>query len=277
VVDGWRYPARSGVITSETVRPPVPESGPGREDVASSEETAMGAPARVPLIPLPSWLSGMGGSRAPMQAQGADSDERRRDALIRKVLKIGGSADEGDRELVRAELAQLPVEVLRAFAQRGGTVVACRGSVMDYKKDLNGFVPGWPAEPPKRGHTWDEVPAGRFDSEVVIAVIGHGMPLGARVPELGEGGAPHGSVFVVAHEVFHLIDGDGAEAFSRSKEFLAAFEADRAMLPDYQQDPRESYAESAAGFYADPDRYGVRTPHLAAYWRANPLGDGRIR
>jgi hypothetical protein len=237
----------------------------------------MGAPARLPLISLPSWLSGTGGSRGPTAALGVESDDRRRDALIRKVLKIGGSGDAGDRALVRAELQRLPLEVLRAFASRGGTVVACRDSVADYKKDLKGFVPGWPANPPKLGHTWDELPAGKFGDEVVIAVIGHGTRLGARVPESGEGGAPHGSVFVVGHEVFHLIDGEGAEAFSKSKEFLDAFAADKAMLPDYEQDPREGYAESAAGFYADPQRYGVRTPHLAAYWRANPLGDGRIR
>src|SRR5262249_23172847 len=67
---------------------------------------------------------------------------------------------------------QAPEEQSRANAKERHKVIACRGSVTDYRTDLKGVQPrGWPP-----GSTWDKVPGSNTPdkNEVVIAVIGHG-------------------------------------------------------------------------------------------------------
>jgi hypothetical protein len=232
-------------------------------------------PEPLPPVPYPSWLgSGAGepappGGDKPAPPPAAGAADPAKTALIDAVLKVKGSADAADGALVRKELELLPVAVLQAFKDRGASVVVCRDSVVDYKTDKKDEHPrGWPA-----GKTWADVPAGRFGNEIVVAVVGHGTAAGAHVPRAGEG---HGSASAVIHEMFHIIDGDGAGSRSKGEDFLKAREADKDALSNYQKQPgsageRETYAESAARYYSGDPKSAEKTPHLHAYWAADPL------
>ncbi|HEX6738428.1 MAG TPA: hypothetical protein VF310_09160 [Vicinamibacteria bacterium] len=231
-------------------------------------------PEPLPSIAYPAWL-GAGEPAPPEKDKPAPAKDAPAAAdaaktkLIDDVLKVKGSADAADGALVRKELEKLPVEVLQAFKDRGGSVVVCRGSVVDYKTDKKDDHPrGWPA-----GKTWADVPAGRFGDEIVVATIGHGTAAGAHVPKAGEG---HGSASVVIHEMFHIIDGDGDKSRSKGEDFLKARTADIDALSAYQKQAgsageRETYAESAARYYSGDPKSAEKTPHLHAYWETNPL------
>ena len=200
---------------------------------------------------------------------------RSKESIARNLLKIAGSADAADGELVVQELIKFPKGALRALASQGTKVVVCRGSVTEYLTALAGVQPrGWPP-----GMTWDTVP-GLNDSganEVVIAVIGHGTVAGAHVAATGEG---HGSYNLVLHESGHAHDlnqGGGATRRSAGADFLAARTADLATLSAYETQAgnageEETYAESSARFYGGDPGDAAAHPNLHKYWQDHPMG-----
>jgi hypothetical protein len=183
-------------------------------------------------------------------------------ALATSLVKTGGSGTAEDAKLVAQSLAKLPKSTLEQMQKNGTKVIACRGSVTDYRTDLKGVHPReWPP-----GKTWDKVPGANNNTrnEVVIAVIGHDTPAGPHVPKTGEG---HGSVNMVAHEATHSID-RGSPSPSQSDDFTKAREADMDKLSKYEKQdgvggPQETYAESAARHAEGKDQ---DTPHLKKYW-----------
>jgi len=187
-------------------------------------------------------------------------------ALARSLVSARGSGTAADAELVAQSLAKLPKSSLEQMQKNGTKVIACRGSVTDYRTDLKGVHPrGW-----RPGATWDKVPGSnmRDKNEVVIAVIGHDTPAGPHVPKTGEG---HGSVNMVVHEATHSLD-RGSPSPSQSDDFTKAREADMNKLSDYEKQdgdggPRETYAESAARHAEGKDQ---DTPHLKKYWDDHP-------
>ena len=87
----------------------------------------------------------------------------------RLLVVPGGSATREDFEAVARDAALLPAFVIRRFEKKKMRIIACRGSVTDFEKDLRGVTPrGWPA-----GKTWDNVPGAYFPDKkrVVIATI----------------------------------------------------------------------------------------------------------
>jgi hypothetical protein len=188
------------------------------------------------------------------------------------ITRTGGRGEASDIDVVVAELEKWPADTIQALAAQDTKVVVCRGSITDYRTDLKGVKPrGWPP-----GSSWDTVPgvctADR--NEVVIAVRGHaeGNP---HVPKTGEG---HGSFNLVVHESGHAVDlctGD----VSRSKQaaFQAARNKDLATLSAYesQADPagtEETWAESAARYYAGDAGDGAAHPNLHAFWDSRTVG-----
>jgi len=186
-------------------------------------------------------------------------------AIARMLVTPGGSGTAEDAELVAAELAKLPPSILARMLANGTRVVACRGSVTDYRTELQGVAPrGWPA-----GSTWDNVP-GSFmpgSNEVVIATIGH--PANPHVPATGEG---HGSANLVVHEGLHGYDKGAGGHVSDSPDFAAARAADTGPgTSTYEQQAgvagqEESYAESGARYYSDPAGSSTAEPNLGNYW-----------
>jgi hypothetical protein len=146
-------------------------------------------------------------------------------------------------------------------------VVACRGSVTDYRKDLKGVKPrGWPP-----GSSWDTVPGAYMHdtNEVVIATTGQGTPAGAHVPVAGEG---HGSANLTLHESAHAYDLGGGPPLSGTQDFNGARNADLGQLSAYETQAgsagqQETFAESAARLYSGTD---TTTPNLAKYWSSVP-------
>ena len=156
---------------------------------------------------------------------------------------------------------------------QGTKVVACRGSVTDYRTDLRGVAPrDW-----RPGDTWDSVPGGYTPdrNEVVIATTGHGTAAGAHVPGYGEG---HGSSSVTIHEAMHGVDegGSGPDR-STATDFNNARNQDIRSLDPYENklnDPKggqeETWAESAARYYSGQG--AGTTPNLHEYWRTHTPG-----
>ncbi len=195
------------------------------------------------------------------------SPEQQRVDLARSITLPGGSGTQEDVDLVVAELARLPLDVLHLLADNGVRVRAARGAVTDYLPELSGQAPsGWPP-----GFTFDDVPGIYHPptNEVVVSTIGHGTPEGARVPAFGEG---HGSVNLVIHEVFHAVDAHApVEASSRGAPFQIARTADSAALPPYEEGSEsETYAESAARHYSGDT--SLSTPALDDFWRNVDFG-----
>lgn len=193
--------------------------------------------------------------------------------LARDLIRLEGTADAKDGELVVQELSQLPPHMLQILKDGGTQVVVCRGSVTEYMTDLRGVRPrGWPP-----GSTWDNVP-GLFNqgsNEVVIATIGHGTSAGAHVPQNGEG---HGSHDLVLHETAHAIDHNAETNHnSQSTDFNTARDADLSSLSAYETQPgqagqEETYAESAARYYSNDPNDATNHPSLHNYWASDPFG-----
>lgn len=199
-------------------------------------------------------LGGLGGLELPAV----------RLAMAQAMVQVGGSGDAADAALVSAQLAKMPGYMLLTMTQHGTRVIACRGSVTDYRSDLRGVHPrGWPP-----GATWDTVPGANMGdtNEVVIATTGHGTPAGAHVPATGEG---HGSANLVVHEASHGYDHDTGA--SGSADFNAARTADSGSLSAYESQPgsagqEESFAESNARHAEGQD---AGTPNLQSYWNTH--------
>jgi hypothetical protein len=147
-------------------------------------------------------------------------------------------------------------------------VVVCRDSVTEIREDLRGVRPrSWP-----EGKTWDTVPGlnDPNNNRVIIATRG------GRVPPTGDG---HGAANLVLHEVGHAIGDAATTGGVGDARFIAAREADKAQLDDYEGDAnsagvRETYAESFARFYGNDPNDAATYPHLHAYWASNPFVAG---
>jgi hypothetical protein len=193
-------------------------------------------------------------------------------ALTHTISTHGGSGTPADTRLVRAELMKMPVAALQIMNDNGTKVIACRGSITDYRTDLKGKHPrNW--DP---GDTWDTVP-GVFSSkknEVVIATIGHGTPAGAHVPATNEG---HGSHNLTVHESFHAVDlGHGGASRSSDADFNTARTADIGTLDSYEgaagtAGQEETYAESAARYFGGDANDATQHPNLHQFWDTHPL------
>ena len=143
-------------------------------------------------------------------------------------------------------------------------VVAARGSVTDARTDLRGVQPrGWPP-----GKTWDQVPGAFMPDTNEVVVATQAGPNGSRqVPPTG---SSHGSANLVLHEAGHALDYRGGKP-SDSAEFQRAYEADRAAMPAYLQQPgnagrEEAYAETLALYLQDPAECRRRYPNLSRSW-----------
>lgn len=186
--------------------------------------------------------------------------------LARDLGVVSGTADEGDRVVVAVELSRMPGDTLDLLRRGGTKVLACRGSVVDCRRDLASMRPrGWPA-----GATWEDVP-GLYDgprNEVVVATRGHAPGRSGRVPATGDG---HASASLAVHVACHAIDARWGGP-SSSAEFRSARGADLDALPEYCRQPGtagldESWAESAARWAAGEDEMKASIPGLHAYWR----------
>jgi hypothetical protein len=203
----------------------------------------------------------------------AKKDEEERLALARELTKTGGTGTVADKELVAKELAKLPKSTLEQMKANGTKVVACRGSVTNYRSDLRGVHPrDWPA-----GKTWDSVPGAYTQdrNEVVVATTGHGTPAGAHVPGYGEG---HGSANLTVHEAMHGVDSGGSGPDrSTATDFNTARNGDLRNLDSYENKrndtkggQEETWAESAARYYSGQGP--GNTPNLHEYWRSHTPG-----
>jgi len=192
-------------------------------------------------------------------------------SMIGQICSAKGSANAADVAIVSKELQKLPLSVLLAYQKAGCKVVICRKSVTDYRTDLKGVHPrGWPP-----GKTWDKVP-GLYSpekKEVIVAVVGHGSAAGPHYPRTGEG---HGSASLLVHEMYHALDASTQPAHSAAADFTAARTADQAKLSAYERQAgeagqQETYAESAARFFAGGHSDATQHPHLHEYWESNVL------
>jgi uncharacterized Zn-binding protein involved in type VI secretion len=249
-------PATPIIVGSETVKI---HALPAARWLPSGDLTACGAFL---------GLSPLAGARTVFIGGPATNLDPESVRLAMSLIKIGGSADESDRLLVLKQLARLPPHVLQRLLDKGSKVVVCRDAVTEYDQDLKGEQPrGW-----KKGDTWDKVP-GEYDparNEVVIAVQGHGTPEG---PNLKKG---HGSDNLVLHEVGHAIDSTDDPKLSCGKDFGDARAKDLNTYDAYERQKgdagkEETYAESFANYYNDPDKNAKQHPNLNEYWKKDPL------
>jgi hypothetical protein len=198
-------------------------------------------------------------SRGPSQVQ-----PDRKSALIGQLVRAGGSATDEDVAVSAERLQQMPVAALERMAARGASVVAARGSVTDHLTELRGVQPrGYPP-----GRTWDDVQGG-YHSGTREAVIATTERNGRRV--IGE----RASADVVLHEAGHAYDHAMGRPSTNDAAFVAAREQDLDALQrlhsTYFTQPgdagrSETYAESMAMFFADPNRLQRRLPNLYNYW-----------
>jgi hypothetical protein len=196
--------------------------------------------------------------------------------FVRDLCKAGGSANAADVAIVAREVQKLPLPVLLELQKAGCKVVVCRNSVVDHRPDLKSVRPrGW-----KPGQTWDTVP-GTYSverKEIVIAVIGHGTKPGPHYPAPGE---RHGSASLLVHEMYHAIDRVTNPPRSESAEFNKARDGDRAVLTAYERQKtkedgerpgrQETYAESAARFFAGGHGDATKYDDLNKYWTSNGI------
>lgn len=200
---------------------------------------------------------------------GPGEDSGSAKCLARPLMRTEGHGTIADCDLVAAELGKLPPHIVKRFRDKGIKIVACRGSVTDYKTALKGVRPrGWP-----EGTTWDNVTGVGGGDECVIAVVGHGTPVGAHVPAKGEG---HGSSNVVIHESFHALDDSTGNPSAKDEAFNRAREADAQTLSRYESQAgeagrEETYAESAARYYGGDESDAKDHPKLHSYWGSDPL------
>jgi hypothetical protein len=193
-------------------------------------------------------------------------------SLIGQLCSARGSANAADVAIISKELQKLPLSVLLAFQKAGCKVVVCRNSVVEVRPDLKGVVPrGWEGT----GRTWDSVPGTvtRETKEVIVAVVGHGTKAGPHYPHRGEG---HNSASLLVHEMYHALDATTRPPHSASADFTTARTADLAKLGPYERQAalagrEETYAESAARYFAGEHGDATKHPHLHQYWESNEL------
>jgi len=185
----------------------------------------------------------------------------------RLLVVPGGSGTAEDADAVVREAMMLPPFVLDLFERRTIRIIACRGGVTDFERNLRGVTPrGWEGT----GRTWDNVPGTYFDDRrrVVIATIAAGA--GRAVPTAASG--LHGSASLVVHESLHGYDYAQQHAVLRDRTFVAAREADLPRLGSYERQPgppglEETYAESGARFIAARHAMAADWSNLCAFWQ----------
>ena len=195
-------------------------------------------------------------------------------AQARSLVICGGSGDQSDLEAVASEVLLLPEFVLRAFEERRIRIVACRGAVTDFEKDLKGVTPpGWE----RTCSTWDSVIGAYFDDRrrVVIATAASSEGGGREVP--GKASGRHSSDNLVVHMALHGYDYSGSHSALADPAFASACDADFAQPQEgrhgffVQHAPvgrEEAFAESGAAFAVDGPGMAARSPNLHAYWQA---------
>ena len=192
----------------------------------------------------------------------------------RLLVVPGGSATKDDFEAVARGAALLPAFVIRRFEKKRIRIIACRGSVTDFEKDLRGVTPrGWPA-----GKTWDNVPGAYFPDKkrVVIATIANGAL--RAVPTKASG--MHGSDNLIVHESLHGYDYIRDHKPLKDRDFVVARTADFSKLGPYERQEgraglEETFAESGAKYVAVPEALRATWPNLHAFWSAT-AGDGGL-
>ena len=191
----------------------------------------------------------------------------------RLLVVPGGSATKEDFEAVAGDAALLPAFVIRRFEKKKIRIIACRGSVTDFEKDLRGVTPrGWPT-----GKTWDNVPGAYFPDKkrVVIATIASGAM--RAVPTKASG--LHGSDNLIVHELLHGYDYVRNHKPLKDKGFVAARTADFSKLGPYERQEgraglEETFAESGAKYVAVPEALRATWPNLHAFWSATARDGG---
>ena len=246
----------------------TPAAG-GQAPAAGGQAPAAGgqAPAAGGQAPAAGGQAPAAGGAAPAEgptAVGGAGDLEARRAVARRLVRAGGSATQEDVDAVVGELEKMPLAQLQQMERNGTRVVAARGSVTDARTDLRGVQPrGWPP-----GKTWDQVPGAFMPDTNEVVVATQAGPNGTRqVPPTG---SSHGSANLVLHEAGHSLDYRGGKP-SDSAEFQRAYEADRAAMPTYLQQPgaagrEEAYAETLALYLQDPAECRRRYPNLSRYW-----------
>lgn len=229
---------------------------PANRTMASGDSTDCGAHVIFPGEP--SVLIG-GPSEDPASAK----------CLARTLMKAGGHGTLEDCDLVAAEMGKLPANVVQRFRDNHVDIVACRGSITDYRTELKGVRPrGWPPDA-----TWDDVPGVGGVHECVVAITGHDSRIGPHVPVTGEG---HGSANLVIHESFHSLDFSTGHPSSNDDGFSSARGCDGATLSPYESQAgeagqQETFAESAARYYGGDESDAKDHPSLHSYWESDPL------
>lgn len=144
-------------------------------------------------------------------------------------------------------------------------IVACRGSITDAVPSLRGKQPrGWPP-----GSTWDSVPGVAFGNRVYVATMAKN---GRRV--VYPTGIRHGSLSLTVHEALHGYDFENRHRFIRSSAFKKARKAQyKTCLNAYQRQAgdaglQETFAESGAGAFTVPKKYGQKCKALLRYWKS---------
>jgi hypothetical protein len=184
------------------------------------------------------------------------------------LVETGGTADDGDKDVVVKELLKIPLVALSQLKKKGVKVVVCRNSVTEIKTELKGVRPrGWPA-----GKTWDAVP-GLYDGGAKRVIIATRK---GRVPPPGDG---HGSHNLVLHEVGHAIGETVSKGSEEDPKFIAARNKDKARLDAYEGQAgtagiEETYAESFGRFYGKDPADKKAYPNLHKYWAGNPFVTG---
>lgn len=242
---------------------PVPMEPHADELVADAESIFALDPSIDEIVALAETREAQSGDAAMLEAPGDTSDKARRASLL---VIPGGSGTVEDCTAVATEAVALPEFVFRHFERKKVRIVACRGSVTDFERDLRGEVPrGWEG----LGKTWDDVPGTYFEGHkrVVVATIARG---GTRaVP--GKDSGLHGSANLTAHESLHGFDYSTGHSALRDESFNTARAADFASLDSYQKQAgnagiEETFAESGAHYGSNPTSLKATAPHLFAYW-----------
>lgn len=192
--------------------------------------------------------------------------------LAAQLVIPGGSGTTEDVAAVVKEATGLPDFVAQRFLDEQIRIVACRGSVTDFERDLRGKIPrGWESI----GKTWDSVPGAYFGGSRKRVVVATVETAGSRVvPDKFAGS--HGSDNLVIHESLHGYDYCGNHAVLAEPSYVTARSTDVAGLSAYEKQAgqaglEETFAETGAQFCAKPDSLAARCPNLSRFWESMPV------
>jgi hypothetical protein len=196
--------------------------------------------------------------------------------VVARITKVGGTATVEDAKTVAKGMKVFPTNMLKTMKANGTSLVACEGSMTNYRVDLKGEQPeGW--DP---GDTWDKVPGLHTQKEVVIGTMNDGTGK-RKIPGKGEGPNKHGSYNLIAHESAHGFDMDSdpvkhttaAYRTARNKDITdgkLVAPRDKYFLQAGDAGPRETFAESCARHLGGDRTLATDWPELKTFWNANP-------